>query len=301
MSSEQERTHTSQASCLSIGHHSYDIHIGSDGQRSEPIPGGASIFTALTVSRLTGKSATAITSSATGMRPQSLDVGRIDADGVSIYADPDSEQTVFEDWIKGDERRQRLVCRAPAIEFNPQMTGVLRDDVSVLFACPLLDELSLDCRSRVDANFACLIPQGWFRIIVPDGSISLRAPDTSAITGPWDLIVISEEEDRLSGDLTDWRSVGRILAVTKGSRGATVYTNDEEHHVEAVRPPVVVDTTGAGDVWAAAFTVRYLETEDAEVAGRFASAAAAICVSRQGLDGVPRSRKEVEYLLSRSN
>ncbi len=42
----------------------------------------------------------------------------------------------------------------------------------------------------------------------------------------------------------------RYFVVTEGSNGATVYTKDEEIHVPAV-PAKVVDTTGAGDAYAA--------------------------------------------------
>ena len=48
-----------------------------------------------------------------------------------------------------------------------------------------------------------------------------------------------------------------------------------------------VDATGAGDVWAAAFAIRLVETDDVTLAANFASVAAAMSVERRGLLGIP--------------
>jgi sugar/nucleoside kinase (ribokinase family) len=57
------------------------------------------------------------------------------------------------------------------------------------------------------------------------------------------------------------------------------------------RPPNVqeVDPTGAGDVFAAAFFVRLLNTRDPWEAARFANRMAAVSVTRPGMQGVPTS------------
>jgi sugar/nucleoside kinase (ribokinase family) len=54
-----------------------------------------------------------------------------------------------------------------------------------------------------------------------------------------------------------------------------------------------VDPTGAGDVFAAAFFVRLLNTRDPWEAARFANRMAAISVTRPGVAGVP-SMEEVQ-------
>ncbi len=280
---------------LGVGHRSQDIHIAADGTRSSPEDGGASVFTALTASRLSGKRTAAVTSSSVfGTASQRMGVGD---DRLEIYSDPNSTQTVFEDRVDRDARYQRLVSRAPAIKRSLGALGQRGRDAATVFACPLLDELPLDCRDWFRSDFACLIPQGWFRSVSTDGEITLFDPYTTAITGPWDLIVLSEDEAETTEDLADWEGLTGLLAVTKGSKGATVFSEGRQHEITALKPPALVDTTGAGDVWSAAFTVRYQETQDIEQAGRFAAAAAAICVSRPGLKGVPGSRTEVERLL----
>ena len=53
------------------------------------------------------------------------------------------------------------------------------------------------------------------------------------------------------------------------------------------RPAVEVDPTGAGDVFATAFLVRYAETSDPQVAARFANVVASMSVEAPGQAGIP--------------
>lgn len=65
----------------------------------------------------------------------------------------------------------------------------------------------------------------------------------------------------------------------------------------AIRAPQVVDTTGAGDCFTAAYAAAVLEGKGPQEALRFASAAASICVQRKGAMPSLPSRDEVEALL----
>lgn len=66
----------------------------------------------------------------------------------------------------------------------------------------------------------------------------------------------------------------------------------------ALRAEKVVDTTGAGDCFTAAFAVAFLEGRAPEEALLFASAAACICVQRLGAMPSLPSRAEVDALLA---
>jgi ribokinase len=60
----------------------------------------------------------------------------------------------------------------------------------------------------------------------------------------------------------------------------------------------VVDTVGAGDCFNGAFAVALLEGKDPWAAARFASAAAAISVTRKGAQASMPSRNEVDDFLA---
>lgn len=51
----------------------------------------------------------------------------------------------------------------------------------------------------------------------------------------------------------------RLLALTQGAQGATLVTPHEQLHLPAVPPPIMVDTVGAGDAFAAAIAVGLVE------------------------------------------
>ncbi len=84
-----------------------------------------------------------------------------------------------------------------------------------------------------------------------------------------------------------------------GERGAAVATAQSAKWY----PPITinaVDATAAGDAFAAAFAVKWLESESVEEAIRFANAAGAFSASRLGAQPSLPRRSEVNSLLSES-
>ena len=93
------------------------------------------------------------------------------------------------------------------------------------------------------------------------------------------------------------RSHTGVLCVTLGPGGATMLMGNECFH-EPGFPVTAMDTTGAGDVFRAAFIYATLKEFPPRDLLRFANAAAAVSCTRAGaIGGVPTLR-EVETLLS---
>ncbi len=91
----------------------------------------------------------------------------------------------------------------------------------------------------------------------------------------------------------------RAAVVTLGEHGCewiTAAAPQQLRHSPAFRVEAV-DTTGAGDAFHGAFTVRIAEGASVEEAIQFAAAAAAIKVGRQGARSMP-SRAEVDAVLA---
>jgi len=72
-----------------------------------------------------------------------------------------------------------------------------------------------------------------------------------------------------------------LVALTRGWRGLTLLTRDGVHDVPSLPRPEK-DPTGAGDVFAAAFLVRYQESSDPLEAAAFAACAASCAVEGVG-------------------
>ena len=104
-------------------------------------------------------------------------------------------------------------------------------------------------------------------------------------------IIISREDVNGDDELIEHMAgQTKILVVTEGEDGAVLYWNGDRRRF---RVPVVkeVDSTGAGDIFAAAFFVRLRKTRDPWEATRFAALVASHSVARTGLDGIPTSRE----------
>jgi sugar/nucleoside kinase (ribokinase family) len=77
------------------------------------------------------------------------------------------------------------------------------------------------------------------------------------------------------------RKPERLIIVTQGAQGATVYHGGQAQHVAGFSVQEV-DPTGAGDCFGAGFLARWLAGDDPRQAVRFANACGALAVTRRG-------------------
>ncbi|MDQ3381077.1 MAG: adenosine kinase [Actinomycetota bacterium] len=90
------------------------------------------------------------------------------------------------------------------------------------------------------------------------------------------------ELDDFDDALRRVRGVCEIAALTRGERGSLVVTSDEAYEVDAVPVERLVDTTGAGDLYAAGFLYGLSHGHDLPSCGRLGSLAAAEVISHVG-------------------
>jgi sugar/nucleoside kinase (ribokinase family) len=81
---------------------------------------------------------------------------------------------------------------------------------------------------------------------------------------------------------TAMRRDGLVLFITRGEKGVLVVSSDERIEVPAVQVPNVVDTTGAGDLFAAGALFGLVRGADLERAAALGSLAAAEVISHAG-------------------
>ena len=105
--------------------------------------------------------------------------------------------------------------------------------------------------------------------------------------------MISVEDVHGNEDMiTEYASHFKVLAVTEGIDGARVYWHGDVRRFRAPKV-AVVDQTGAGDIFAAAFFIRLEATCDPWESAALAVNLASLSVTRAGLMGVP-SQEEVK-------
>ncbi|MBK9707329.1 MAG: carbohydrate kinase family protein [Acidobacteria bacterium] len=92
-----------------------------------------------------------------------------------------------------------------------------------------------------------------------------------------------------------------LVAMTQGSRGALAYVRNEFIASSAFRPPVIKDTTGAGDAFRAGFVYGLCKGLNIEETMRVANAVAALqCREMGARDGLP-SETELNRFLAESH
>lgn len=133
--------------------------------------------------------------------------------------------------------------------------------------------------------------QGLLRDTGEGGEVIPRAAPEVAVApfarDGW-LLFLSEE-DTLDALVFARRvaQLGPVVFVTHGWRGAARVDATATRTYPALPARRVVDPTGAGDCFAAAFLVAFVRTRDEQVAMRMALAAGSLAVEGVGLDGVP--------------
>jgi ribokinase len=134
---------------------------------------------------------------------------------------------------------------------------------------------------------------------LPDGLLALadyvtpNETELSVLTGGGDVRDAGDVRRRASQLRT--RGCARVL-VKLGARGAALIESQREEWWPAREVPVV-DTTAAGDAFNGAFAVALATGAPSDEAGRFATAAAALAVTRAGAQPAMPSRSEVERFL----
>jgi sugar/nucleoside kinase (ribokinase family) len=104
-----------------------------------------------------------------------------------------------------------------------------------------------------------------------------------------DILFANEDEitglygvDTFEEGIETVRGVCEIAALTKGKQGSVVVTADEIVAVEAHQVPKRVDTTGAGDLYAAGFLYGWSQERTLHECGRLGSIAAAAVIGHIG-------------------
>jgi sugar/nucleoside kinase (ribokinase family) len=268
---------------IAVGHVTLD-HLGERVQA-----GGSALYAAVTAHRL-GLTAGILTSHGDDFP---LEVIPSQIEVVSV---PAPATTVFVHQRAG--RRRTLRVAATAAPLGPADVPADWRDAGLVLLAPVADEVDPAIAvSFPDATLAAEA-QGWLRRLNEAGEVSPRrwTPPKTLLGQLQALFVSGEDVRSQEAFLLEWLQRLPVAAVTAGAAGALLYVNGERYEVPP-RPARDVDSTGAGDVFAASFLVYYHRRGDPWEAAEAATCTASLSVEGEGFTAVP-DRKTLEDALA---
>ncbi|MFN0301553.1 MAG: PfkB family carbohydrate kinase [Burkholderiales bacterium] len=219
----------------------------------------------------------------------------VDVSGLQRIAGCESSHSA----ILVDDRGERLIIgmRGQALQSNGDWLPIDR----VEFASVVL----ADVRWPAGARRVMIAAREWGVPTILDADVA--EPGTlRALVGLADYAIFSESGLDAFAGTSESPSLARafeagatIAIVTRGAKGSDWVANrapNVVHHLPAHPIDIVVDTTGAGDVFHGAFALALAEAQPLERAMRFATIAASLKCARDGARSVP-NRSMVNAIL----
>ncbi len=260
---------------LAIGHFCYDVAPAGY------VLGGGAAYSTITARNL-GCRACAVTAVGADFDRQQSILDEVD---VAYHQSP--ETTIFDNRYDSDGKRQQLILGVGG-ELQEHHIPHQWKDADIAYLCPLTGEVDSPVAQYFDHALIGVTPQGWMRAWDETRRVRPKRWRTAeAILPHADVLVLSEEDIAASPeDLEKYIQWTRIVVLTKGRHGATLYENGQILESTAY-PADAVDPTGAGDVFAAAFLIKYHQTRSPQVALNFAHCTASFAVEGYGTTGIP--------------
>jgi len=209
---------------------------------------------------------------------------------------PSDHSTTFKNISTPEGRIQTIYHVAQTIDLNLIPGQWLTSPIVHLG--PIAQEIEPTLVRHFSNSLIGITPQGWLRTWDNEGRVlpSEWPEGTFVLSNVGAAVVSVEDVDYDEARIEEMASATRVLAVTEQSEGVRLFWNGD---VRRFRPPLVTaqDTTGAGDIFAAAFFFRLYTTRDPWESARFATQLAAASVTRIGLDGIP-TQEEIQECMA---
>ena len=215
---------------------------------------------------------------------------------IPIVNFPSEVSTTFENIMTPEGRLQYLYKVAPSLGYN-----LIPDswrNTPIIHLGPVAQEVDPTLVRHFPSSFIGVSPQGWLRTWDEQGRVTCSEwPEASFVLQGADAAVLSlEDVDNQESRIEEMAAFCHVLAVTEGKEGSRVYWNGDARRFSALRV-TEIDSTGAGDIYAAAFFIRLHQTHNPWEAARFATALASYSITRYGLEGIPTQEEINECMV----
>ena len=200
---------------------------------------------------------------------------------------------------------QRTMCTylGASVQLEPEDLDLsMVRDAKVLYLEGYLWDSPAAKRAFIAAAEACRDSGGQVALSLSDGFCVDRHRDSflELVNGHVDVLFANESEitslygtDSVESALEQVKGCCQVAALTRSEQGSVVLSGDQRWDIPAYRLGTLVDTTGAGDLYAGGFLHGYTQGLDLESCGRIGSVCAGQVVTQLG----PRSQASLPELV----
>ena len=209
-----------------------------------------------------------------------------------IYVTPDAERTM-------------CTFLGASTQLEPDDLDLsMVSDTKVLYLEGYLWDSPAAKRAFIAAAEACRAANGQVALSLSDGFCVDRHRDSflDLVNGHVDVLFANEVEikslyqtDDFDAALESVRGSCSVIAITRGSQGSVVMSGDQRWDIGIVGLGELIDTTGAGDLYAGGFLHGYTHDLPLEVCGKIGSICAGQVVTQLG----PRSKVSLPDLIAK--
>jgi len=289
---------------VTAGHFSIDLILSPKIASPKPTLGGSPTYASLAAKKL-GAKVSVISKVGEDFRDEYvtwLSTSGVDLSGLKRVNGASTTSFILK-YTKGG-RKLQLRSRAPSI--NPEdIPDSMR--AKAVHVAPIAGEVTPETINKLRnmTNILSLDPQGFVRQFDENGNVNLKKWEDPQVLGQIDVYKSSTNEIKKITGLTNLQSAmkkiheygAKIVMVTKGLRGSSLFFEGSFHDVPACKPRVVQDSTGAGDAFIGAFLAEYVQGKDALWCACVGSAAASYVTEGVG----PAVFGDMEGIYERAN
>ena len=196
-----------------------------------------------------------------------------------IYVTPDAERTM-------------CTFLGASTQLEPDDLDLsMVSDTKVLYLEGYLWDSPAAKRAFIAAAEACRAANGQVALSLSDGFCVDRHRDSflDLVNGHVDVLFANEVEikslyqtDDFDTALESVRGSCSVIAITRGSQGSVVMSGDQRWNIGIVGLGDLIDTTGAGDLYAGGFLHGYTQGESLERCGKLGAICAGQIVTQLG-------------------
>jgi sugar/nucleoside kinase (ribokinase family) len=285
-----------------VGHFSIDTLCLPSRNRPFVILGGAAAYTSFAAKKL--EATVSVISKVGGNFPQAY-FWWLEQEGVkisSVKKTPDEPSTCFELSYSPNYCERTLKLKSKG---SPITLADLPKDfhAKAIHVAPIANEVSYEIVEELkkNADVLSLDPQGLLRSFDEQGNVAENASMDNRILGLVNIYKSSQNEIYALTGKTELKPAIKAIhdfgvetvIVTMGAQGSVLSVGGAHYEIEACPSEVLVDPTGAGDVFIGGFLTEYLRQKESVWCACVGAAAASVVV--EGLGSTYFGKKEEIY------